>query len=127
VETSISIPNITDIFTALFKLQLYDLLSDLYQALGCQHHFVQSSSDKPPIIPGLTPAGFAHWVAIWILAYPDQEARRLEKVLASMPIDADSETVDGKPERLPKVCPNHSYFKTIADMILANLTLSSTE
>jgi hypothetical protein len=42
----------------------------------------------------------------WILAYPDQEAKRLEKIVVSMPINAD-EPVDGKPERLPKVCSSH--------------------
>jgi hypothetical protein len=47
----------------------------------------------------------------WILAYPDQEASRLEKVVLSMPIDADGETVDGKPERLPKVRTDHRFCR----------------
>lgn len=70
-----------------------------------------------PIIPGLTPEGFAHWMTTWILAYPDQEAKRLEKVVVSMPIDADGETVDGKPERLPKVCSSHISFRRITHKI----------
>jgi hypothetical protein len=45
----------------------------------------------------------------WILAYPEQEAVRLEKVVCSLPIDADGQIVDGKPERLPKVCSNYCY------------------
>lgn len=45
----------------------------------------------------------------WILAYPEQEAVRLEKVVCSLPIDADGQTVDGKPERLPKVYSNYCY------------------
>jgi hypothetical protein len=110
-------PDFTDIFPAFFKLQSHDPLSDLYQDLSCQHHLIQESSDKRPMIPGLTPAGFAHWMTTWILAYPDQEASRLEKVVVSMPIDADGETVDGKPERLPKVCLGSIYCKTIAHTI----------
>jgi hypothetical protein len=37
-----------------------------------------------------------------ILAYPDAEAKRLEKVVLALPIDADGVMLDGKPERLPK-------------------------
>lgn len=62
---------------------------------------------KPPAIPGLTPVGFAEWTTHWILAYPDAEAARLEEVVLSLPIDADGETIDGKPERLPKQISRH--------------------
>ena len=41
-------------------------------------------------------------MTLFILAYPEEEWRRLEKVVMSMPIDADGDLVDGKPERLPK-------------------------
>ena len=67
---------------------------------------VQEENYKAPFIPGLTAVGFAHWMTKWIIAYPDQEASRLAKVVISMPIDADGPPVDGKPERLPKVWPN---------------------
>ena len=60
-----------------------------------------------PTIPSLTPVGFAHWMTIHILAYPEDESRRLEKVVLAMPIDADGEMVDGKPERLPKQISRH--------------------
>jgi hypothetical protein len=46
-------------------------------------------------------------MTIHILAYPDEESKRLEKVVLAMPIDADGETVDGKPERLPKQISRH--------------------
>jgi len=88
----------------------------LYQDLDCQHHLIQEESFKKPIIPGLTPEGFTNWMTTWILAYPDQEAKRLQKVVVSMPIDADG-TVDGKPERLPKVCSRHSNCRTITHKI----------
>jgi hypothetical protein len=42
-----------------------------------------------------------------ILAYPEEEAKRLEKVVLDCPIDADGQTVDGKPERLPKAISRH--------------------
>lgn len=38
----------------------------------------------------------------YILAYPDAEGKRLEKVVLAVPIDADGVNLDGKPERLPK-------------------------
>ncbi len=81
-------------------------LSKLYQDLKCQHHLVQKHSYEKPIIPGLTPAGFAQWMITCIQAYPDEEASRLGEVVVSLPIDADGPLIDGKPERLPKVCEN---------------------
>ena len=41
-------------------------------------------------------------MTIHILAYPEAEAKRLEKVVLDLPIDADGVSLDGKPERLPK-------------------------
>jgi hypothetical protein len=46
-------------------------------------------------------------MTIMILAYPEEEAKRLEKVVLDCPIDADGEMVDGKPERLPKAISRH--------------------
>lgn len=60
-----------------------------------------------PNIPALTPVGFAHWMTIFILSYPEEETKRLQKVVEAMPIDADGEMVDGKPERLPKQISRH--------------------
>lgn len=60
-----------------------------------------------PTIPALTPIGFAHWMTIFLLAYPDAESKRLEKVVLALPIDADGQMVDGKPERLPKQISRH--------------------
>ena len=111
------IADVPDMSIAIFRSQSHDSLSELYQELDCQHHLVQEESFKKPIIPGLTAEGFAHWMITWILAYPDQEAKRLENVVVSMPIDADGETVDGKPERLPKVCSRHRSCKRIAHKI----------
>jgi hypothetical protein len=41
-------------------------------------------------------------MTIHVLAYPEEEAKRLEKVVLALPIDADGVILDGKPERLPK-------------------------
>jgi len=46
-------------------------------------------------------------MTIQILAYPEAESRRLEKVVLAMPIDADGQVIDGKPERLPKQISRH--------------------
>lgn len=111
------IAKLSDMSTAIFRTQSHENLSELYQELDCQHHLVQEESFMKPIIPGLTPEGFAHWMTTWILAYPDQEARRLGNIVVSMPIDADGETVDGRPERLPKVCTRHSSCRGIVHKI----------
>jgi hypothetical protein len=41
-------------------------------------------------------------MTLFILAHPEEEWKRLEKVVMAMPINADGDLVDGKPERLPK-------------------------
>jgi hypothetical protein len=67
--------------------------------LGCLY--------SAPIIPSLTLVGFAHWRTVFLLAYPEEESRRLEKVVLEMPIDFDGALVDGKRERLPKQISRH--------------------
>jgi hypothetical protein len=64
---------------------------------------VQNENNKVPVMPSLTPDGFARWMTLYITAFPNQEAIRLDEIVRSLPIDADGHTVDGKPERLPKV------------------------
>ena len=46
-------------------------------------------------------------MTLYILAYPNEEWKRLEKLVVALPIDADREMVDGKPERLPKQISRH--------------------
>lgn len=46
-------------------------------------------------------------MTVIILAYPEVEWKRLEKVVMDLPIDADGPMVDGKPERLPKQISRH--------------------
>lgn len=41
------------------------------------------------------------------LAYPKEEAERLQKIVEVMPIDADGALVEKKPERLPKQLSRH--------------------
>lgn len=48
-------------------------------------------------------------MTLFILAYPEEESRRLGKVVLAMPIDADGDLVDGKPERLPKQISRHLF------------------
>ncbi len=92
---------------AIFRAQSNEQISRLYQDLGCQHHLVQEDCHSAPVIPALTPFGFAHWMTIHILAYPEEESKRLEDVVLAIPIDADGCRVDGKPERLPKQISRH--------------------
>jgi len=82
-------------------------ISELYQDLGCLYHLVQKDHHSAPTIPSLSVVGFAHWMEIQILAYPETEWRRMEKIMSGMPVDADGDLVDGKPERLPKQLSRH--------------------
>ncbi|KAF5023891.1 hypothetical protein F66182_4050 [Fusarium sp. NRRL 66182] len=84
-----------------------DSLETLYQHLRCEHHLVQRRPGGIPYIPALTPAGFERWMACQIQAFPEQESKRLNRIVADLPITADGPLVDGKPERLPKQISRH--------------------
>ncbi|KAF4976860.1 hypothetical protein FZEAL_6525 [Fusarium zealandicum] len=86
-----------------------DNLESLYQELHCENHLVQRRPSGMPHIPALTPSGFERWMVCQIQAFPDHEARRLNRVIADLPITADGALVDGKPERLPKQLSRHLF------------------
>lgn len=91
-------------FAVLFKSKskhLNEALESLYEDLGCQYFLTPADSRSRPSVPALTPAGFKHWLVSFVQAYPDEEAKRLDKVVSALPIEADS-LLDGKRERLPK-------------------------
>ncbi|CAN8103780.1 unnamed protein product [Discula destructiva] len=91
-------------FAALFHARSKDFdgaLQNLYEDLGCQYFLVQADDRSRHTVPALTPEGFMQWLVTMIQAYPDEEAKRLDKVVSALPIEADS-LLDGKPERLPK-------------------------
>lgn len=106
-------------FTALFRARSKDFngaLESLYEDLGCQYFLVQADDRSRHSVPALTPQGFMQWLITMIQAYPDEEAKRLDKVVSALPIEADS-LLDGKPERLPKqisryLLPTESIRKT---------------
>ncbi|KAK7429049.1 hypothetical protein QQZ08_004456 [Neonectria magnoliae] len=79
----------------------------LYQDLHCAYHLVQSRPNSTPRVPALTPAGFEEWMVRQIQAFPDQEAERLNYIVAELPISADGPFQDGKAERLPKQLSRH--------------------
>ncbi|RSL47642.1 hypothetical protein CEP53_009861 [Fusarium sp. AF-6] len=86
-----------------------DNLETLYQHLRCENHLVQRRPTGMPHIPSLTPSGFERWMVCQIQTFPDQEAKRLNRVIADLPITADGPLVDGKPERLPKQLSRHLF------------------
>ncbi|KAH8587212.1 hypothetical protein B0O99DRAFT_694743 [Bisporella sp. PMI_857] len=112
-------------YASIFKVQSNEKISRLYQDLVCEHHLVQDATFVP-IVPALTPVGFARWMSPHIMAYPDQEAKRLEKAVLDLPIDADGLT-EGKVERLPKQISRHLLPekedrgpKTLIETVVAN-------
>lgn len=106
-------------FTALFRARSKNFngaLESLYEDLGCQYFLVQADDRSRHSVPALTPQGFMQWLITMIQAYPDEEAKRFDKVVSALPIEADS-LLDGKPERLPKqisryLLPAESIRKT---------------
>jgi hypothetical protein len=60
----------------------------------------------------LTEVGFAHWEAIQILAYPEEEWQRLSKVVRDTSVHADGSIIDGKPESLPRQLSRHLFPPT---------------
>lgn len=95
------------IVLAIFRAQVNEHISRLYQDLGCEFHLVQDQPAALPTVPALTPEGFCKWLIIQIKAYPEEEAARLNNILQAWAIDADGALVDGKPERLPKQLSRH--------------------
>ncbi|KAM0597468.1 hypothetical protein ACHAPN_003458 [Verticillium nonalfalfae] len=55
----------------------------LYQDLDCPYYLSQAVPQAHPTIPGLTRMGFVKWMTINILAYPDQESRRMSPIYAA--------------------------------------------
>lgn len=86
-----------------------DNLETLYQHLRCENHLIQRRPTGMPHIPSLTPAGFERWMVCQIQTFPDLEAKRLNRVIADLPVTADGPLVDGKPERLPKQLSRHLF------------------
>ncbi|KJZ71979.1 hypothetical protein HIM_08659 [Hirsutella minnesotensis 3608] len=81
----------------------------LYQDLRCEYHLVQGETRDRPYIPALTSDGFVNWMSAFIQANPDTEAKRLDKIMSSQPIEVEGDTLDGKPERLPKQLSRHLF------------------
>ncbi|KAK8087018.1 hypothetical protein PG994_001992 [Apiospora phragmitis] len=73
-----------------------------------QHHLIQQNEHERPLVPALTVIGFAQYYVSCILANPDTEFDRLEKIVADMPsIVVAGSLNDAKegvspPEILPK-------------------------
>ena len=92
----------------IFQILPHEQISWIYRDLGCEHHLVPDGDlKKAPTIPALTPSGFNHWITLFVLAYPNEESERLQKIVETMPIDADGILVERKPERLPKQLSRH--------------------
>ena len=66
-------------------------LETLYLKLQCDYHLVQTPGARPSraaSVPALTPQGFAHWSTLILGAFPDNEARRLQDIVADLPLEA---------------------------------------
>ncbi|PTB75223.1 hypothetical protein M440DRAFT_1336032 [Trichoderma longibrachiatum ATCC 18648] len=89
-------------------------ISFLFTDLRCEHHLVQHSIASKPCIPALTPTGFEDWMTLMIRAFPDREARRLDLVLADVPLFSDDRTSSSRSspsygQRLPRELPRELF------------------
>ncbi|RDA89455.1 hypothetical protein CP532_6118 [Ophiocordyceps camponoti-leonardi (nom. inval.)] len=89
--------------------KLMHSLELLYQDLRCEYHLIQGESKEKAYIPALTSDGFVNWMSVFIQVSPDSEARRLDSIMAALPIEAASDSPDGKAERLPKQLSRHLF------------------
>ncbi|PHH82817.1 hypothetical protein CDD82_4689 [Ophiocordyceps australis] len=81
----------------------------LYLELGCEYYLIQDCSRDRPYIPAMTLEGFASWMAVFMQASPGLEARRLDMIMSALPVEVEGNTLDGKPERLPKQLSRHLF------------------
>ncbi|KAK8133926.1 hypothetical protein PG984_005938 [Apiospora sp. TS-2023a] len=107
-------------FIEIFSSEAPDMcgrVADFMFFMKCQYHLVQQNEHSRPLVPALTVIGFAQYYMSCILAYPDTEFRRLEKIVADVPSivvvagagGGLSDVNEGKPppEILPKVIRRH--------------------
>ncbi|KAL7623878.1 hypothetical protein AAE478_005434 [Parahypoxylon ruwenzoriense] len=79
---------------------VHERIADFYTDLDCQYHLVQldSRAHSRPRVPALTPIGFAQYLTACVLAHPDEEFRRLDKVVTDVQLEvAGSATVAASP------------------------------
>lgn len=91
-------------------------ISRVYRSLCVEHHLIQNDPGKKPQIPGLTPTGFARWMALMIQAFPDQEFDRLRKIVQNMPIsnpDTNERFPRDLSRRLFPLSPDHSLRQAL--------------
>ncbi|KAI1766561.1 hypothetical protein GGR53DRAFT_464237 [Hypoxylon sp. FL1150] len=87
-----------------------DRIADFFSDLDCQYHLIQLDPYSRPRVPALTPVGFAQFLTTCILAHPDEEFRRLDKIVADVQIfvsdsSSSAAAADGQqqlPEKLPR-------------------------
>lgn len=81
------IPRIAALFRADHDAA-YAGLEKVYEVLGCEYHLVRDSSTPKsrPKLPALTPAGYSEFMTIALLAFPDEEFRRLQRATSDIPI-----------------------------------------
>ncbi|KAH8677375.1 hypothetical protein BX600DRAFT_506420 [Xylariales sp. PMI_506] len=104
-------------FCTVFDAAQGDSLADLYLTLGCQFHLIQKDSCSIPSVPALTPDGFVRFLTLCIVAYPDEEFRRWERLVADIPLSTNSDpaAVGVQREDLPRTIIR-SYFPAKPDV-----------
>lgn len=90
--------------TEIFDENNSENLGRLYRALGVEYHLVQSSQDKTPALPALTPKGFDQWMTLMIQAYPDHEYQRIRNAVMLMPISNPEDRAQKFPRDIPRRC-----------------------
>ncbi|KXJ96559.1 hypothetical protein Micbo1qcDRAFT_155131, partial [Microdochium bolleyi] len=96
------VPGIAALFRADHDAAL-EGLEKLYEVLGCDYHLVRDPASKSskPRLPALTPAGYSEFMTIGLLAFPDEEFRRLQRATIDIPILTSPVASPGDVGQLP--------------------------
>ncbi|KAI4599164.1 hypothetical protein KJ359_002123 [Pestalotiopsis sp. 9143b] len=71
----------------------------------CEHLLVQKDSYSRPRVPALSLNGFARYLAICVLAYPNEEIRRLDRIFMDLPLAMDVVELNGSAQGILKTIP----------------------
>ncbi|KAK6212646.1 hypothetical protein LQW54_005067 [Pestalotiopsis sp. IQ-011] len=93
-----------DVFTSKAS-DVNDCLEDFYDRLQCEHLLVQKDSYSRPRVPALSLNGFARYLAICVLAYPNEEIRRLDRIFMDLPLAMDVVELNGSAQGILKTIP----------------------
>ncbi|ETS77384.1 hypothetical protein PFICI_11258 [Pestalotiopsis fici W106-1] len=100
-----------------FVVDVNDCLEDFYDRLRIEHLLIQKNICSRPRIPALSVDGFARYLAICVLAYPNEEIRRLDRAFVDLPLALDAVELNERARGMLKTIPE-AYLPIKHDRVL---------